>query len=146
MRDIVVNLQGDEPLMPASADRSGRGIAGERTPSADIATLALPLESRRGAAGSERGQGGDRPAAARPVFQPRADSLARARRTAGCQPAQSAGARGTWASMPIGSALLRLAALAPSALELLEKLEQLRALEHGMDIRVADARASRAGM
>jgi len=37
------------------------------------------------------------------------------------------------------AALLRLAALPPSPLEQLEKLEQLRALEHGMDIRVADA-------
>ena len=37
------------------------------------------------------------------------------------------------------SALLRLAALPPSQLEQLEKLEQLRALEHGMDIRVAHA-------
>ena len=32
-----------------------------------------------------------------------------------------------------------MAALPPSALELLEQLEQLRALDHGMDIRVADA-------
>ena len=36
-------------------------------------------------------------------------------------------------------ALRRLAGLRPTALELLEKLEQLRALEHGMEIRVADS-------
>ncbi|HEX9139610.1 MAG TPA: hypothetical protein VF848_07465, partial [Steroidobacteraceae bacterium] len=36
-------------------------------------------------------------------------------------------------------ALMRLAALTPTPGELLEKLEQLRALEHGMDIRVADS-------
>src|SRR6185437_7947216 len=36
-------------------------------------------------------------------------------------------------------ALRRLASLAPTALEKTEKLEQLRALEHGMIIRVADA-------
>ena len=41
------------------------------------------------------------------------------------------------------AALLRLAALPPSALEQLEKLEQLRALEHGMDIRVARRAACR---
>jgi 3-deoxy-manno-octulosonate cytidylyltransferase (CMP-KDO synthetase) len=35
--------------------------------------------------------------------------------------------------------LLRLAALRPGVLEQIEKLEQLRALEHGMDIRVAQA-------
>jgi 3-deoxy-manno-octulosonate cytidylyltransferase (CMP-KDO synthetase) len=35
--------------------------------------------------------------------------------------------------------LRRLASLAPTALEKSEKLEQLRALEHGMVIRVADA-------
>ena len=37
------------------------------------------------------------------------------------------------------SALRRIAALAPSEHERLEQLEQLRALDHGMDIRVADA-------
>ena len=36
-------------------------------------------------------------------------------------------------------ALRRLASLAPAALEKAEKLEQLRALEHGLLIRVADA-------
>ena len=36
-------------------------------------------------------------------------------------------------------ALLRLAALAPTALERCERLEQLRALEKGFEIRVADA-------
>jgi 3-deoxy-manno-octulosonate cytidylyltransferase (CMP-KDO synthetase) len=36
-------------------------------------------------------------------------------------------------------ALHQLTALPPSALELIEKLEQLRALENGMDIRVADS-------
>jgi 3-deoxy-manno-octulosonate cytidylyltransferase (CMP-KDO synthetase) len=37
------------------------------------------------------------------------------------------------------NALLRLAALAPTPLERMEKLEQLRALENGIEIRVADA-------
>jgi 3-deoxy-manno-octulosonate cytidylyltransferase (CMP-KDO synthetase) len=36
-------------------------------------------------------------------------------------------------------ALLRMASLAPTALEKAEKLEQLRALENGLEIRVADA-------
>jgi 3-deoxy-manno-octulosonate cytidylyltransferase (CMP-KDO synthetase) len=36
-------------------------------------------------------------------------------------------------------ALLRLAALGSTALETSEKLEQLRALAHGFEIRVADA-------
>ncbi|MFM2286982.1 MAG: hypothetical protein RL684_125, partial [Pseudomonadota bacterium] len=36
-------------------------------------------------------------------------------------------------------ALQRLASLAPTALERTEQLEQLRALEHGFDIRVAEA-------
>jgi 3-deoxy-manno-octulosonate cytidylyltransferase (CMP-KDO synthetase) len=37
------------------------------------------------------------------------------------------------------NALRRLSLLQPTPLELLEKLEQLRALENGMEIRVADA-------
>jgi 3-deoxy-manno-octulosonate cytidylyltransferase (CMP-KDO synthetase) len=37
------------------------------------------------------------------------------------------------------SGLLRLAALQPSPLEQQEKLEQLRALENGLEIRVADS-------
>ena len=37
------------------------------------------------------------------------------------------------------AALRRIAALPPSEHELLEQLEQLRALDHGMNIRVADA-------
>ena len=36
-------------------------------------------------------------------------------------------------------ALLRVAALAPTTLETTERLEQLRALENGLEIRVADA-------
>jgi 3-deoxy-manno-octulosonate cytidylyltransferase (CMP-KDO synthetase) len=40
------------------------------------------------------------------------------------------------------AALLRLSVLKPSPLELVEKLEQLRALENGMEIRVADAMES----
>jgi 3-deoxy-manno-octulosonate cytidylyltransferase (CMP-KDO synthetase) len=36
-------------------------------------------------------------------------------------------------------ALLRMAALGPTALEKAERLEQLRALENGLEIRVADA-------
>jgi 3-deoxy-manno-octulosonate cytidylyltransferase (CMP-KDO synthetase) len=39
------------------------------------------------------------------------------------------------------SALRRLSLLPPTQLELLEKLEQLRALEYGMQVRVADALA-----
>jgi 3-deoxy-manno-octulosonate cytidylyltransferase (CMP-KDO synthetase) len=40
------------------------------------------------------------------------------------------------------AALRRLSLLQPSPLELVEKLEQLRALENGMEIRVADASES----
>jgi 3-deoxy-D-manno-octulosonate cytidylyltransferase len=43
-RQIVVNVQGDEPLLPPELIRQAAGIL-ERFPEADIATLATPVES-----------------------------------------------------------------------------------------------------
>ena len=77
--------------------------------------------------------------AARAVFQPCADSVEP--RSALGWPRQSNQLHGALRHIGIYayrvSALLRLAALAPTPLETTEKLEQLRALENGLEIRVA---------
>jgi 3-deoxy-manno-octulosonate cytidylyltransferase (CMP-KDO synthetase) len=137
--DIVVNVQGDEPLIPPGVINQVATVL-ETNPGAQIATLATPIGSIAefmdpnavkvvtDAAGRalyfsrapipwERDG-----AAAEPVSQ---RSFAGARRHVGIYAYRVAG-------------LLRLASLAPSMLETQEKLEQLRALENGMEIRVAD--------
>lgn len=137
--DIVVNLQGDEPLMPASLiDQVAQLL--ESHASADIATLALPLESPDAL---------QDPNVVKVVTDLRQRALYFSR--APIPYVREANAGGVRARRHLGlyayrvGALHRLAALAPSALELLEKLEQLRALENGMDIRVADALATPGG-
>jgi 3-deoxy-manno-octulosonate cytidylyltransferase (CMP-KDO synthetase) len=138
--DIVVNVQGDEPLMPeALIDQVAAELAAR--PGADIATLAVPLQSVSVLLD---------PNVAKVVtdLQQRALYFSRAPipwardgAPAGLASQKShVGARrhlGIYAYRV--SALRRIAALPPSEHELLEQLEQLRALDHGMDIRVADA-------
>jgi 3-deoxy-manno-octulosonate cytidylyltransferase (CMP-KDO synthetase) len=138
--DIVVNVQGDEPLIPPAVIRQVASLL-DSDPEAAIATLATPVESlaefldpnavkvvadRKGRAlyfsrapipwnrdGAPAGLSSQR------VF-------ADARRHVGIY------------AYRVG-ALRRLASLAPTPLEQAEKLEQLRALENGLIIRVADA-------
>ena len=139
-QDIVINLQGDEPLMPAALIvQLAALLAGE--PRAAVATLATPIDSltelldanivkvvtdtngralyfsrapipwdRDGARGGSAGQG----------------ECGAARRH-----------RGIYAYRV--AALLRLAQLPVAPLEAREQLEQLRALEHGLAIYVGDA-------
>lgn len=138
--DIVVNVQGDEPLIPPAIIRQVAVLL-ESDPDAAIATLATPVESLEEFLD---------PNAVKVVADSRGRALYFSRAPvpwnrdgapAGL-PSQTvfAGARrhvGIYAYR-VG-ALRRLASLAPTALEKTEKLEQLRALEHGMMIRVADA-------
>jgi 3-deoxy-manno-octulosonate cytidylyltransferase (CMP-KDO synthetase) len=138
--DIVVNVQGDEPLMPeALIDQVAALLEGR--PGADIATLAAPLASVAALLD---------PNVVKVVtdLQQRALYFSRApipwprdgAPSGLTSQASFAGARrhlGIYAYRV--AALQRMAALPPSELEQLEQLEQLRALEHGMDIRVADA-------
>jgi 3-deoxy-manno-octulosonate cytidylyltransferase (CMP-KDO synthetase) len=137
---IVINLQGDEPLMPAALVVQVAELL-VLHPYADIATLAMPIASVPALLDTN---------IVKVVTdcQQRALYFSRApipwqrdQAAAGIQSQSSfAGARrhiGLY-GYRVGS-LLRLAAYAPTALEQAEKLEQLRALEHGMDIRVADA-------
>lgn len=138
--DIVVNVQGDEPLIPPALIRQVATLL-ESDPGAAIATLATPVESLAEFLD---------PNAVKVVADPRGRALYFSRAPipwnrdgapAGLSTQRVfAGARrhiGIYAYR-VG-ALQRLASLAPTALEKAEKLEQLRAMENGLVIRVADA-------
>lgn len=139
--DIVVNLQGDEPLMPATLIRQVAGLL-ESTPGADVATLATPINSVAELLD---------PNAVKVVTDASGRALYFSRAPI---PWNRAGAGADLASQtdPGGArrhlgvyayrvaALLALAALPPAALEGREKLEQLRALENGLHVQVAGAR------
>jgi 3-deoxy-manno-octulosonate cytidylyltransferase (CMP-KDO synthetase) len=131
--DIVVNLQGDEPMMPADlvaeVAQSLRAVAGS-----DISTAVAPVQSLRefldpNCVKALRAHDGRALYFSRaPVPWPR-DSIAAER------PVSFDGA---WRHIGIYAyrvrSLLQLAAWPPTPLEMTEKLEQLRALEHGMHI------------
>jgi 3-deoxy-manno-octulosonate cytidylyltransferase (CMP-KDO synthetase) len=138
--DIVVNVQGDEPLIPpALIDQVGAVL--ESNPGAEIATLATAIGSiaefmdpnavkvvtdQQGRAlyFSRAPIPWDRDGATAGVVSQK--SFAGARRHVGIYGYRVGG-------------LLRLASLAAAPLEQQEKLEQLRALENGFEIRVADS-------
>jgi 3-deoxy-manno-octulosonate cytidylyltransferase (CMP-KDO synthetase) len=138
--EIVVNLQGDEPLMPpALICQVAQALQAHAD--SDIATLAAPIESvaellnpnivkvvcdARGRAlyFSRAPIPWNRDGAAAALDSQR--DFAGARRHIGLY------------AYRVG-ALLRLAQLPPGTLEGREQLEQLRVLEHGLVMRVADA-------
>ncbi|HEV2443232.1 MAG TPA: 3-deoxy-manno-octulosonate cytidylyltransferase [Steroidobacteraceae bacterium] len=138
--DIVVNVQGDEPLIPPAIIRQVAALL-ESDPEAAIATLATPVESLEEFLD---------PNAVKVVADSKGRALYFSRApvpwnrdgaAAGLSSQRVfAGARrhiGIYAYR-VG-ALRRLASMAPTALEKAEKLEQLRALENGLVIRVDDA-------
>jgi 3-deoxy-manno-octulosonate cytidylyltransferase (CMP-KDO synthetase) len=131
--DIVVNLQGDEPMMPAEVIE-GVALALQDAPRADIATAVAPIQSLRefldpNCVKALRASDGRALYFSRaPVPWPR-DSVTADR------PTRFAGA---WRHIGIYAyrvrSLLQFAAWPPTPLEVTEKLEQLRALEYGMHI------------
>ncbi len=138
--DIIVNLQGDEPLMPVALLVQVASLL-ESHPAAGMATLCGPLAGLDAfldpnvvkAVASESG---------RALYFSRAPIPWN--RDAAPQGLSSQTAHdGAWRHIGLYayrvSALRRLAGLPPSSLEKLEKLEQLRALEHGIEIRIAPA-------
>ena len=138
--DIVVNVQGDEPLIPPPVIAQVATLL-ESHPSAHIATLATAIDSLEELLN---------PNAVKVVTDPQGRALYFSRApipwnrdgaTSGLTSQRVfAGARrhvGIYAYR-VG-ALCRLAALQPTELEKTERLEQLRALENGLEIRVADA-------
>jgi 3-deoxy-manno-octulosonate cytidylyltransferase (CMP-KDO synthetase) len=127
--DVIVNVQGDEPFL--DADALAGAIARVRDGD-DVGTAAAPLEA---AAAAD-------PARVKVVCDARGRALYFSRapiphwRDGGEAP------KGTyWQHVGLYAfrreALARWTALGPSALERAERLEQLRALEHGMTIGVA---------
>jgi 3-deoxy-manno-octulosonate cytidylyltransferase (CMP-KDO synthetase) len=133
--DVIVNLQGDEPELPGAAiDRAVELL--EEDPQAVMSTLAAPIRSR------ERLED---PACVKVVFDHRGEALYFSRSVI---PHPRTWSDAHLAAEPpvfyqhIGlyayrrDFLLRLAQLAPSPLEKLESLEQLRVLWNGHSIKV----------
>jgi 3-deoxy-manno-octulosonate cytidylyltransferase (CMP-KDO synthetase) len=131
---IVVNVQGDEPMLPHALIAQAARLLADDT-AASIATLATPIASGADYLDANvvkvvAGANGRALYFSRAPIPWQRDGDA----TAGV------GARrhlGIYAYRV--EALMRLAAMPPSALERVERLEQLRALEAGMIIAVADA-------
>ncbi len=131
--DIVVNLQGDEPMMPAGLVSEVAEALRSR-PQVDISTAVAPILSLsefldESCVKALRAESGEALYFSRaPVPWPR-DSVAAGRPTAFA---------GAWRHIGIYAyrvrSLLRFAAWPPTPLEQTEKLEQLRALERGMRI------------
>jgi 3-deoxy-manno-octulosonate cytidylyltransferase (CMP-KDO synthetase) len=142
--DVVVNLQGDEPLIdPRSLDLLGDLLEGD--PAADVATLATPLPSAQAYQSPHcvkvvcDGSGRALYFSRSPIPYDRdgaADFAAR--------PSQFLQHLGLYAyRRPF---LLELATLPPAPLEQLEKLEQLRVLAAGRVIRVGVVEHAGAGV
>jgi 3-deoxy-manno-octulosonate cytidylyltransferase (CMP-KDO synthetase) len=139
--EVVVNLQGDEPLIPPAVIAQVAGLLAAH-PDAEVGTLATALESLEELLD---------PNIVKVVTDAQGLALYFSRAPipwnrdgapAGLASQQDfAGARrhrGIYAYRV--AALLRLAQLPRGTLEEREKLEQLRALEHGLRIHVGDAR------
>ena len=126
--DVVVNLQGDEPLIEAGAVET---LVAALSGGAEMATLARPLEPGE----EERSQ------VVKVVTDLSGNALYFSRAPI---PHRRAGGRSALARAHVGiyaftaPFLQTFAALPPGRLEVEESLEQLRALEHGHHIRVAD--------
>jgi 3-deoxy-manno-octulosonate cytidylyltransferase (CMP-KDO synthetase) len=126
--DVVVNLQGDEPLMDPAAIET---LVGAMAPEVEMATLARPL------AEGEMG----RLQVVKVVTDLKGDALYFSRAPIPCR---RSGGDSPLARAHVGiyaftaAFLYEFAALPPGRLEAEESLEQLRALEHGHRIRVAE--------
>jgi 3-deoxy-manno-octulosonate cytidylyltransferase (CMP-KDO synthetase) len=138
--DIVVNLQGDEPLMPPALIAQVARLLGERA-HAEIATLATPVTSLEELMD---------PNIVKVVTDARGMALYFSRapvpwnrdgapRGLASQGDYSGARRHRGLYAYRGASLLHLARLPQGVLEAREQLEQLRALEHGMSIFVGDA-------
>lgn len=130
--DIVVNVQGDEPLIPpAVIDQVAQLLAANAR--ADIGTLAVKIESLADLNDPNVVKAAC-DAGGRALYFSRAP-IPFNRDAPTTVPAAALRHVGIYAYRV--SALRKLSKLQPTRLEQIEKLEQLRALENGMEIRVA---------
>ncbi len=129
--DIIVNVQGDLPLLdPAMVDSLVERLRND--PGCELATMAVPID--------DPGEMAD-PSVVKLVCRADGRALYFSRAAIPFSRDAAAGGQAT-ALHHVGlyayrrEALLRFSQLEPTALERSEKLEQLRALENGMDIAV----------
>jgi 3-deoxy-manno-octulosonate cytidylyltransferase (CMP-KDO synthetase) len=137
--DIIVNVQGDEPLIPPDSI-AALATALHQHPDCQIATPVTPFTSREqwldpNCVKAVRALDGRALYFSRaPIPWPR-DSAAKGAGAAGATQAEVGRA---WRHIGLyayrAASLKQFAAWPPGALEDMEKLEQLRALEHGMGI------------
>jgi 3-deoxy-manno-octulosonate cytidylyltransferase (CMP-KDO synthetase) len=141
--EIVINVQGDEPLVdPDGIDAAVDGLT--RDPGLDMATLSLPLRDVEEMLS---------PSVVKVVCDAKGDALyfsrspvplVRQGSSTDLKAAAAAAVALGLARKHVGlyvyrrESLLRFAALPPTPLEVAEGLEQLRALENGMRIRVVE--------
>lgn len=134
--DLVVNLQGDEPLMPPANIAQVAELL-HINQEADMATLCTPIQSD---------QEFEDPAVVKLVHDRQGRALYFSRQAIPAVRTQS-GSRPSCALRHLGlyayrvETLRRLAGTPPCELELAEKLEQLRALWMGLVIQVDEAKA-----
>jgi len=132
-RDIVVNLQADEPLMPPALIGQVAALL-EQRPSADLATLAAPLAAAAEFLDSNT---------VKVVCAADGRALYFSRAPIPFDRGHPGAAAGALRHIGLYAyrveALQRLTQLPGGALEGREKLEQLRALEHGLTIQVGAA-------
>lgn len=136
-RDVVVNVQGDEPLLPPANVAQVAALLGAHA-EADIATLGTPIVAlhefldpnvvKIALAADGRALYFSRA----PIPWPRDSAPA----GLASQSQWGAALRHLGLYAYRCASLLRIAAMPPSPLETAEKLEQLRALENGMNVRV----------
>ena len=140
----VINLQGDEPLIePETIDAAVKPLLEDST--VDMTTISRPL------ANLEEFRN---PNVVKVVTNYRGEALyfSRAPIPASAPSAASVNAAPSVARAHVGlyvyrrETLLKLAGLAAAPLEIVESLEQLRALAHGIRIRVVETKHAAAGV
>jgi 3-deoxy-manno-octulosonate cytidylyltransferase (CMP-KDO synthetase) len=139
--EVVVNVQGDEPMLdPAGIDAVGEALLED--PTLPMATLSLPLRTVEEMLAPSvvkvvaDAAGNALYFSRSPIPHVRLGTDGDARAAAAAAVARGLARRHVGLYAYRREALLRFASLPPSPLEEAEGLEQLRALHHGMKIRV----------